>query len=560
VTTATGGRHLVQALAGAGVTKVFGVPGESFLGVLDALTGGPVEWVTARQEGAAAFMASAFAKVAGEVAVCMGTRAVGTSNMAIGVHNARQDSTPMLAVAGQVNRGFLGREAFQEVDLVAAMRPFCKWAAQVGTAAEVPEAVARALAAATRGRPGPAFISLPQDVCDEEAGADPVPLASPPRPPAPGEAVEEIVERMAAARRPLIFAGGGAVRSQADVDVLVELAEQLEVQVMLSWRHHDHFPNEHRLYAGTAGLGSAPQVWERLRQADVLLVVGNRLQENSTAGYRYPASTTRVLRIDIDPAPVAHVAEEMLVVADGPTALRQLAAAGRRRRAGDYPPASGPGEWAARRDANQRDRGAYLTATRLPDGMGGAEPGLSYPAVVAALGDLPPETIITTDAGNFYGWVARYHRFRRFRTYLGPASGAMGYSLPAAVGAKLAAADQPVVCVAGDGGLMMTVGELETAVRHGAGVVVAVLDNRRHGTIRMHQERHRPGRPPGPAVGTELGPVDFAALARAMGADGLTVEADDEVAPALAAAVSAGRPALIHCLMDRHQLSVDRRL
>jgi acetolactate synthase-1/2/3 large subunit len=558
VTRATGGEHLVAALAAARVTRVFGVPGESFLGLLDALGASPVEWVTTRHEGAAAFMASAFAKVAGQVAVCVGTRAVGTANLAIGVHNARQDSTPMLAMAGDVNRGLAGREAFQEVDLVATMRPLCKWAGRVDDAGRLPEVVGRALAAATRGRPGPAFLAIPEDVALEVADADPVEVATDHHhQPAPTPAVDAMAAALSAARRPLIFAGGGAARRQEDVDALVRLAERFETPVMVSWRHHDLFPNDHRLYAGTAGLGSPEPVWERLGAADVVLALGNRLQENSTDGYRHPSAASRLIRVDVDPAPAGGVAEDVLVVADAPTVVGQLLEC-------PLPPF----DPSARRAANDEHRHQLEAATALPPaGAGGpgrvsyrpADAGagrVSYQSVVRALDVLPPDTLLTTDAGNFYGWVARYHRFGRFRSYLGPASGAMGYGLPAAIGAKLAAPGRPVVALAGDGGATMTIAELETAVRCEAPVVVVVLDNRRHGTIRMHEERHGT-RPP---VGTELGAVDFAAVARGLGAGAATVSAADDVAPALAEALSSDRPALVHCVMDPDQLSVDRRL
>ncbi|HLI25085.1 MAG TPA: thiamine pyrophosphate-dependent enzyme [Acidimicrobiales bacterium] len=545
MTVATGGEHLVAALAHAGVTRVFGVPGESFLGVLDALGTGPVRWTTARHEGAAAFMASAFAKVAGEVAVCMGTRAVGTANLAIGVHNARQDSTPMLAVAGDVNRGFAGREAFQEVDLVAAMTPWCKWAGRAEDPARLPETVARALAAATGGRPGPAFLAVPQDVAREMAGADPVALPAVPPQPAPAAAVDAVAAALGASRRPLVFAGGGAARSQADVDALVALAERFETAVMVGWRHHDLFPNDHRLYAGTAGLGSPTVVWERLGSADLVVALGNRLQENSTDGYRYPSPSTRLIRVDIDPGAAGTAAGDLLIIADAPTTVGQLLRH-------PLPPVDA----SSRRAVNDEHRRRLDRSTSLPPAASAGRGRVSYQAVVRALDTLAPGSVITTDAGNFYGWVARYHRFVRFGTYLGPASGAMGYGLPAAIGAKLAAPDRPVVALAGDGGASMTIAELETAARSGAPVVLLVLDNRRHGTIRMHAE----GVGRRPPVGTELGAVDFAAVGRGLGASGVTVSADADVAPALAAAVAGGRPAVIHCLMDPDQLSVDRRL
>jgi acetolactate synthase-1/2/3 large subunit len=543
----TGGQLIVQALENAGVRHCFGVPGESFLGVLDALYDSSIGVVSTRHEGGGSFMAAGYARTSGEIAVCFGTRAVGTANMAIGVHNARQDSLPMIALAGQVNRSFAGREAFQEVDLVAAMRPLSKWAVQIPAADRAAEIMAKAVATATSGRPGPVFVSVPQDVCDEPSlviprPATPITAAHPD----PG-ALSALLDALLTAHRPLIFAGGGLYNSPHALDLLVRFAELTQIPVITSWRHHDEFPNDHPLFLGCASLGTPATVWERLGESDVMLVIGNRMQENSTDGYTYPLAGTRVLQIDVDPAAfVNHRSPELAVLADAGAALAALV-----ERLPDPVPFRD-----AHRERNLADRRRFEDATAIPE-VAAVGDGVPYAQVMRVLADtLSPDTIIASDAGNFYGWLARYYRFRRERTYLGPASGAMGFGLPSAIGAKIARPDTPVVSVSGDGGFLMTAAELETAARYGVGVVAIVLDNARQGTIRMHQEAQYPGR----VIATELGVTDLAALARGLGVSSYLIQDGGDFEPALRSALSSGGPSVIQVRMDRDQLSVQKRL
>ena len=543
----TGGQLIVRALEDAGVRHGFGVPGESFLGVLDALYDSSITMVSTRHEGGGSFMACGYARTSGEIAVCFGTRTVGTANMSIGVHNARQDSLPMIALAGDVNRAAAGREAFQEIDLVAAMTPLTKWAVRIPAADRIPEIMAKAISRATSGRPGPVFVSVPQDVCDERSEISP----RPPTPitaayPDPG-ALPAVLDALLAARRPLIFAGGGLYRSPRALDLLVRLAERTQIPVITSWRHHDGFPNDHPLFLGCTSLGAPATVWDRLAETDVMLVIGNRLQENSTSGYTYPLASTRLLQVDVDPASfVNHRSPELAILADAGAALSGLI-----EQLPDPVPVP-----ADRRDRNAADRQRFEAATVIPEAPAAAG-AVPYQHVIRVLAEtLSPDTIVASDAGNFYGWLARYYRFRQERTYLGPASGAMGFGLPAAIGAKLARPGTPVVALSGDGGFAMTMSELETAVRYGAGVVAIVLDNARQGTIRMHQETQFPGR----IIATELGPTDLATVARGLGAGGYLVQDRADFEPALRSALSSAGPSLIHVRMDRDQISVQKRL
>ncbi len=492
-------------------------------------------------------MASGFAKISGQIAVCFGTRAVGATNLAIGVHTARQDSTPMIAFAGQVSRPFAGREAFQEADLVAVMRPLAKWAIHIASADRAAEAIARAVNIATTGRPGPVFISIPQDVCDELCQGSawrPTRVGLPHPDP---EAVGVILDALLNASHPLIFAGGGVYNSPHGLAALVEFAEAAQVPVITGWRHHDEFPNDHALFLGSASLGTSGAVWERLGEADVVLVIGNRLQELTTDGYRFPLAETRLFQVDIDPAAlVSHRAPELALQADAGATLRSMLS----RLVQPVPGVS------ARRGRNEADRRRFELATRIP-ATEGNRAGVAYEDVMRVLAEvLGPDVVIVSDAGNFYGWLATYHRFRRPYTYVGPASGAMGYGLPAAIGAKIARPGSPVVCLSGDGGFMMTVGEIETAVRYKVPVVAIVLDNERHGTIRMHQEARYPGR----VIGTDLGRTDFSLVARGLGAAGCVVTDASEFGSALTAALESGSTSVIQVRMDQGQLSVRSRL
>jgi acetolactate synthase I/II/III large subunit len=453
----------------------------------------------------------------------------------------------MIAFAGEVNRSFAGREAFQEVDLVAAMTPLAKWAVRIPSADQAPEIMAKAICRSSAGRPGPVFVSVPQDVCDELSGASPR-AATPITVAYPDPAVLPLLlDLLLGARRPLIFAGGGLYNSPQALELLVEFAERTEIPVVTSWRHHDEFPNDHPLFLGCAGLGAPSTVWERLAETDVMLVIGNRMQEISTDGYTYPLATTRLLQVDIDPASfVNHRSPELAVLADAGAALSGLL---------QRLPAAVP-DLAERRADNAADRQRFEDATIIPEAPITAG-GVPYAHVMRVLADtLSPETIVTSDAGNFYGWLSRYYRFRRPHTYLGPASGAMGFGLPGAIGAKIARPGTPVVSVSGDGGFVMTMAELETAVRYGVGVVAIVLDNARQGTIRMHQEAQFPGR----VIATELGRTDLAAVARGLGLDGYLVQDSSDFEPALRSALNSGGPSVIQVRMDRDQLSVAKRL
>jgi len=542
----TGGRAVVDALLAVGVDHAFCVPGESFLGVLDALFDEPrIRVVATRHEGGASFMAEAFAKLTRRPAVCMGTRAVGAGNLAIGIHTAAQDSTPLIALVGQVATGQRYREAFQETELTAAFAPLAKWTVEPPAADRLGELTLRAGRLAVSGRPGPVVVVLREDLLDQAVPRlAPRPLVAP-RPAPDPAAVREAADLLRTAERPVMLLGVGVLAAGAS-DAFVRLAELAQVPALAAWRRPDVFPNSHPLYLGHSGIGAVPEVVDRLLSADLVLAVGTRLNQYTSLEYRVPAPASRLVQVDLSAEVLGgHGQADVACVSDAGLFADALLAA-----LAAEPPS--PDALAARRGRNAADRAAWEKQTTPTRGK--ARPGYLDQQVVSAhlRRALPRDTIVTTDAGNFSGWPARYLRWQRPGTFLGPTSGAMGYAIPAAIGAKLARPGQPVVALVGDGGFLMTGTEIETAARERAPFVSLVYDNAQYGTIRMHQEREHPGRP----VATALGPVDAAAFARSLGGYGWTVRDEAELPAALDEALAADRPSVLHLLVDPEQMSV----
>ena len=539
------GHFVAEALRAAGVRYAFTVPGESFLGVLDALGDVGIRVVATRHEGAAAFMAEAYGQLTGRPAACLGA-----ANLAIGIHTASQDSTPMFAIVGQVARNYRGREAFQEVDQIESFGRLAKWSAEPGSVDELATALPEAVRQALGGRPGPVLLSLPEDMLDETVpGETRLELSRPLTARPTDDDVRAVLRLLTTAERPLILAGAGVLRARTSTD-LTRFAELLRVPVVASWRRGDVISNENPLYLGMAGLGAPETVRERIEAADALLVLGCRLSETTSFEYRVPAAGSRWMHVDIDPrVPLGLPAPTLSIASDARAFLR--ASIDRLLNHAVLDAASVD----ERQARNEADRAAWEAATVVDDGTWDG-PGVHPGRTIATLRSvLPDDAIVTSDAGNFAGWLNRGFRFRKPGTFLGPTSGAMGYGLPAAIAAALVHRDRPAVALVGDGGLGMTFAELETAVRERARVIVVVFDNQRYGTIRMWQERRGSGQ----GVATELGPVDFAAIARACGARGVLVERDDEFEPALRQALVAERPSVIHVALDQAWVSVGHR-
>jgi acetolactate synthase-1/2/3 large subunit len=547
----TVGRMFADAIRRAGVRWAFTVPGESFLGLLEGLEAVGINVVATRHEGAAAFMAEAHAQLTGRPAACIGTRAVGGSNLAIGIHTAYSDSSPMFAFIGQVERRNRGREGFQEIDVTESIGRLAKWSAEPTDIASAAQAAVDSVDQALNGRPGPVVLSLAEDLLDDMVPVDQQPTLSRVLPPRPSDdQVRDVLQLLACAERPVILAGAGVLRARTSND-LVRLAELLRVPVVASWRRGDVISNDHPLFLGMTGYGSPAVVKERLASADAMLVIGCRLGEITTFDWTVPGAGTRWAHVDIAPGTVAPDLPRAALTVTSDARLFLRAAVSRLETRGVLDAAGAD----ARSARNAEDRAAWEAAT-VVDSHPWSGPGVHPGRVVTTLRSLlPDDGIVSTDAGSFGTWAARGFRFRRPGTFLGSTSGAMGYGLPAAIAAGLVHRDRAVVALVGDGGLGMTLAEVETAVRCGLRTVILVFDNQAYGMIRTYQER----RPAGAAVATDLGPIDFAAAGRALGARGVRVEDDAGFEPALRQALVSDRPTVIHLILDRRWEGVESR-
>ena len=544
----SGGQLVVEALRVHGADHVFCVPGESYLAVLDALLDAPEIQVTAcRQEGGAAMMAEAAGKLTGRPGICLVTRGPGATNASAGVHIAFQDSTPMILLIGQVDRGMSEREAFQEIDYRRMFAPLAKWVAEIDRAERVPEFISRAFATATSGRPGPVVLALPEDMLVERAAPRPFARYQAAQAhPGAGD-MSRLRALLEAAERPFAVVGGGGWTSAA-CQHFRRFAEAWDLPVGASFRCQSYFDNEHPNYVGHVGIGLAPDLRAAIVAADLLLVAGARLGEITTDGYGLldiPKPKQRLVHVYPGAEELGRVYQAELPILAGMPAFAEAAAALVPQGAPDAPL-----PWASRRSEL---RGAFEAW-----GEPLANPGpLQLAEIVAWLrGALPPEAIVANGAGNYTTWLHRFYRYRQYRCQLAPTSGSMGYGLPAAVAAKRLHPDRPVVAFAGDGCFQMTGQELATAVQYGADVIVVVVNNGMWGTIRMHQERAYPGR----VSATDLVNPDFARLAEAYGAHGEVVERTADFAAAFERARAVGRPALIELRLDPEALTPGQTL
>lgn len=538
-----GGQILVEALRRNGVDKVFCVPGESYLPVLDALHATPdIRTIVTRHEGAAANMADAYGKLTGRPGICFVTRGPGATHAANGVHTASEDSTPMILFIGQVDSGFLGRGAFQEVDYQQMFGGMAKWVAQVDRLERLPEIVARAFAVAVAGRPGPVVVALPEDVLFGAGEAVDLPPTRPARAAPPAAAMVQLRTLLAAAQRPLLIAGGSGWDAAA-VAALKRFVHANGLPVAASFRRQDLFDNRDEHYVGQLGLGVSPRLAERVRQADLLLVVGSRLAEATSSGYSLFGGQP-LIHIHADPDELGRVYPATLPINASPACAAEALAA--------LPPVADPA-WRAWTAEARTD---YLDHS-TPPASHPALSGVDFARVMGHLDTvLPDDAIIANGAGNYTVWVHRFYRYRQPATELAPTNGAMGYGLPAAICAKLEHPERTVVCFAGDGCFMMYPQELATAMQFGAPVVVIVVNNGMLGTIRMHQEREFPGR----VAATPLLNPDFVALAQAFGAHAERVERSEDFPAAFARATAVGVPALIELRVDPRQITPQARL
>jgi acetolactate synthase-1/2/3 large subunit len=536
-----GGKILSDQLVKLGVRRVFSVPGESFLAALDGLYDSGITNIVCRQEGGAAMMAESYGKMTGQPGVCFVTRGPGATNASAGIHIAMQDSTPMVLFVGQIDNRHTDRETFQEVDYKAMFGPIAKWVAQIDDTDRLPEYIGRAFRVAMSGRPGPVVLALPENMLSDMADVPDIRLGEVHEAQMPSAATEAILQALGQAKRPLVVVGGPHWDAQAQAD-LQAFAEQQQLPVAVGFRRQDYIDNRHGCYAGDLNVGINPRLAARLREADLLLLIGTRFGDIETQGYTLvdPAAPQKtIIHIHADADEIGRVyAPDIGVVATAPAALRALVAAS---------PVSGWSDWTA---AARADYDTWISPQESPG-------ALKQEQVITWLSDhLPDDAILTNGAGNYAAWLHRYFVYKKHGTQLAPTSGSMGYGFPAAISASLEYPDRTVVCLAGDGCFQMTCNELSTAAQHGATPIIVVMDNGRYGTIRMHQEKHYPGR----VSGTMLANPDFAALARAYGGYGETVTTSADFAAAFARAQAAGTFAIIACKVDEEALSTGATL
>jgi len=528
--TRTGARILVDQLVAHGVDTAFCVPGESYIAVLDALRDAPIRLVVARHEAGAANMAEAYGKLTGRPGICLVTRAPGATHAATGVYTAFQDSTPMILLVGQVPLEHRGREAFQELDYGDAFGAITKLAVEAEAPDQFPELAARAFEMALSGRAGPVVMAMPEDVLAAEADVeDATPHAVIGASPSPEE-LARVRDLLSTAVRPLIVVGGGGWSVRAAED-LRAFAEAAAIPVATSFRRQDYIDNTSPSYAGVLTIGHDAALAARLRESDVLLVIGSRLGDIATRGYTTlepPGIPQTLVHVHADPKELGRVYEpDLAIVATSPEFLAAL----------EPVDGSDRTDWFASAHAD------FLTSLRHKRGPGELDVG----DVMEYLRErLAADAVLTNGAGNYTVWCHRFYAFRRYRTQLAPCSGAMGYGIPAAIAAKVVHPERTVVCVSGDGDFLMSGHELAAAVQERAPIVVLVVNNGMYGTIRMHQERLFPGR----VVGTDLVNPDFAAWARAFGAYGDVVLRSDDFPEAFERALAEPRPSLLELRVD----------
>ena len=547
----SGGQILVDALKIHGVDTAFGVPGESYLDVLDALHDSDIRFIINRQEGGAAFMAEAYGKMTGKPGICFVTRGPGATNASIGVHTAYQDSTPMILFIGQVGTDFMDREAFQEIDYRRMYGQMAKWVAQIDRADRIPEYMARAFQVATSGRPGPVVLALPEDMLIEVASVADTARYTPVQASPSAAQIDTLRAMLAQATRPMVLLGGASWNEEACAD-LQRFAEANALPVGCTFRFQDLLDNAHPNYAGDVGIGINPKLAARVRDADLLIAIGPRLGEMTTSGYSLLASPVpkqRLVHFHADAEELGSVYQAALMVNSGAAQACAMLAA--------MAPVDSSA-WKHTVAEAKADLAAYQE--QPPIFKDGQAPLDLWQVVQELMAQVPADTILTNGAGNYASWGHRFYRYGAMRTQLAPTNGAMGYGVPSGVAAKIIDPARTVVTFAGDGEYMMNGQELATAVQYKAGVVIIVFNNNMFGTIRMHQERDYPGR----VSGTTLHNPDFAALAVAYGASGEVVESTAQFGPALARALAHTRekslPAIIELRYDGNLITPNATL
>ena len=540
----TGGEILIDQLRIHGVRHAFCVPGESYLAALDALHDSDIKLTVCRHESGAAMAAEAMAKVTGRPGICFVTRGPGATNASAGIHVAMQDSSPMIVFVGQVGREMREREAFQELDFRAVFGSMAKWATEIDDPGRIPEIVSRAFHTACNGRPGPVVIALPEDMLRERIVV-PDATAFEPVETWPGLTDMSRLQKMLwAAKKPIVIAGGSRW-SEAACAALARFAERFQLPVATTFRRGHLFDALHPCYAGDFGIGPNPKLLARVKGADLVLLIGDRMSEMASQSYTafgIPEPGTKLVHVHPGADELGRVYHPALAINASPTAFCASLE-------GLQPP--NEIAWRGESDAAHADFIAWTEkATPQPGGVNLGE------VMIWLRDNLPKDAIVTLGAGNFAGWVHRFYRSRQFGGLIGSTSGSMGYGFPAALGLKTLHPDRTVVCVAGDGDFLMTGQDFSTAVQYGLPIIVIISDNGMYGTIRMHQERDYPGR----VVATELKNPDFAGYGQVFGGFGVSVEKTADFPAAFAAAKASGKPSIIRLKIDPEALTLGATL
>ena len=541
MTNMTGAKLLVQQLEIHGSDKIFGVPGESYLSVLDALYDSELlDYITCRQEGGAAMMAEAYGKQTGRPGICMVTRGPGATNASAGVHVAFQDSTPMILFIGQVGRSMLEREAFQEIDYRRMFGQMAKWVAQIDDADRIPEFIARAYHTATSGRPGPVVLALPEDMLSESAETLSAPVQRYRRSQAGPDAASKglFQDMLSAAEKPLIIVGGGGW--SADVKAGLEtFAERNGVPLAASFRCQDYISNDSEQYVGHVGIGIDQNLASSIEESDLLIILGARLGEMTTNGYSLlncPVPHQKIIHVYPQAEEINRVYQADLGIISSMSEMICFLCDLKLGQAGKWE------EW------SRKLRADYETFSKPIPHLGDVQ----MCDVVTTIRDaLPRNAIVTNGAGNYAIWTHRFFSYLEYGSQLAPTSGSMGYGLPAAISAALTQPEREVVCMAGDGCFMMTCQEFATAVQYAANLIVLVVNNSKFGTIRMHQERNFPSR----ISGTELQNPNFAEMAESFGGFGVQVHKNLDFPAAFTAAREFDGPALIEIIIDNQVIT-----
>jgi len=538
-----GAKAIIESLKREGVTHIFSLPGKGILDLFDAVYDDPhIKLITCRHEQGAAFMADGFTRASEKPAVCMASRSSGALNMASVVQNAYQESSPLICLFGQVEQGIAARDAFEELDLVAAFRPFTKWAVEIQRAERIPELVQRAVRTALIGRPRPVMISVPWDLQQVNIEPSFLPPTNIPNPRADKKDLEKAVRLIAGSKRPVIMAGGGVNRAGANEE-LRRVAEFLNIPVITTWLKNDVFPNEHPLYLGTPGYGAPKVVYDFLKSADLILAIGCRFSEHTTKRYSCLQPNAAIININIDGEGLNQIFSPAVgIVSDAKLALLDLMTVVRDSLTENELDKM---RLTFKKGVNEAREALEKTGTVASGQYKGkfVHQGLFYQYIQQILGK---DSIITMDSGAHPSWVSAFYKFSQPGTLYAPAGGTMGFGFPAALGVKLARPERSVVSITGDGGFMMVLQELETAVRYKIPVIVAVINGFGYANIKEWQLSKYGGR----EVGNDFGNPDYAQLARLFGANGERIEKAEDIIPAMRRALNSDMPTVLDVIVD----------